>query len=173
VRKALSALERAGLRAALFDAVAAEDCEALAFTRQALDRALGDAEGAAFIARALAAEVAWLHRFIADEDSQGKVLSFLLSRRRSLAGLDTGSIVLTQAAMAQALGLTRETVNRQLKELEGRGLLAIGRGEIVISDWDALAVFSRNRAVKPYSLKKNPVRQTCESSYSLPGLRRG
>ncbi|NLX27330.1 MAG: winged helix-turn-helix domain-containing protein, partial [Lentisphaerae bacterium] len=36
------------------------------------------------------------------------------------------------------LGLSRETVNRRLADLEKRGLVQTGRSEIRIPDWTAL-----------------------------------
>lgn len=129
-----------------FDAVASGDCRVLAFSASGLERALADESAARAVIAALADEIALLHRIIADEDAEGKILSFILARR-SLAGLplERSRLVLTQVALAEAVGLTRETVNRQLRELEEKGLVFTGRGEIGIPDWQSLADYASGR----------------------------
>jgi len=149
----------------LFDAVAAEECRAFAFTRINLDRALGNPTAVRAVLVGLSSEVVLLHRFLADDDAQGKILTFLLSRRRAAAtpgtlqtlgtvgSPDTASFLmeracvrLTQNELADSVGLSRETVNRQLKQLERSGLIIVGRGEVSIPDWENLASFASNRS---------------------------
>jgi CRP-like cAMP-binding protein len=129
-----------------FDAVASGDCRVLAFSAACLERALADELAVRAVIAALAGEIALLHHFIADEDAEGKLLSFILARR-GLAGLplERSRLVLTQSALAGAVGLTRETVNRQLRELEEKGLVTTGRGEIGIPDWARLADYANDR----------------------------
>jgi CRP-like cAMP-binding protein len=123
----------------LFDAVALTECRALSIGRRGLALALKDGEVADFIMRSLSLEVQALHRVIGSGDARGKIVSFLVSRRASLAGIERSSLSLTQVSLAEAVGLTRETVNRHLRELELSGLVTLARGEIGIPDWDALS----------------------------------
>jgi CRP/FNR family transcriptional regulator, cyclic AMP receptor protein len=130
----------------LFDAVAAEECRFQSFSAANLANAVRDAAASRAVIEALSLEIASLHRFIADSDAQGKILSFLLSRRLGVGlPLERSRVILTQNALAESVGLTRETVNRQLKELEDLGLVTRGRGEIAITDWDRLSAFAAER----------------------------
>lgn len=130
----------------LFDAVAAEECRALSFTRINLELALREPAASRTILSALAAEIVWTHRILADEDALGKLLTYLLSHRNgTVNGMERSCIRRTQTAVAEAVGLTRETVNRQLKELEARGVLTTARGEIAIPDWAKLEAFADGR----------------------------
>ncbi len=45
---------------------------------------------------------------------------------------------LSQQGLADELGVTRESVNRQLAEWRDMGLVKVGRGYVVVSDMDAL-----------------------------------
>lgn len=128
-----------------FDALAAAPCEALAFPRAAVARLGADAGAAPLLLRALAEEVLWLQGHLADADAEGKLLSFLLARRRGPGGLERAAIATTQAQVAQALGLARETVNKLLRDLEEGGLVALARGEVAVRDWGALAARAAGR----------------------------
>jgi CRP-like cAMP-binding protein len=132
--------------ACLFDAVAATPCRALVFTRQNLELALREPSVVRYVLEALSVEIIRTHRILAEDDATGKVVSFLLSRRFSpgMPGERT-CVRLTQGAIAEAIGLTRETVNRQLRELESLDLVSTGRGEICILDWNRLAVWMADR----------------------------
>lgn len=130
----------------LFDAVATEECHALSFDKRHLELALRNVETAKEIIQTLSNEIILAHRIIADDDALGKLLSFLLSRRgNSIAGSERSRIHTTQSEIAGSLSLTRETINRQLKELEAMGLVAITRGEIAIPDWEQLSAFASER----------------------------
>ena len=122
----------------LFDAVALTECRAIAFSKRSIELALARGDTASFIALCLSREVFALHRLIASADAREKIIAYLASRRASIAGLDRARLMLTQATLAEAVGLSRETVNRQLKELESGGLVTLARGEIGVPDWDAL-----------------------------------
>jgi len=149
----------------LFDAVAASECRALSFIRINLDRAFARPVAVRALLEGLSSEVVLLHRFLADEDAQGKILTFLLSRRRAVGTLgpvvtpgtekkpgaashlpERTCVRLTQNDFADSVGLSRETVNRQLKQLERLGLIMVGRGEVSIPDWENLASFASNRS---------------------------
>lgn len=132
--------------ACLFDAVADGPCRALAFTRANFERAMRDPDAVSAVLAALASEVLGIHRALADDDAAGKVLSFLLARRSASGGcIERACLRLTQAALADAVGLARETVNRHLRELEALGLVQTGRAEIGVPDWDALAAYAAGR----------------------------
>jgi CRP-like cAMP-binding protein len=126
--------------ACLFDAVASAQCRALAFSRANLELALRDPEAARAVLAALAECVVAAHRALADDDAGRKILSYVLARRHA-PGMpaERSRLMLTQAALAEAVGLARETVNRQLRDLESLGFISTGRGEIIILDWDALS----------------------------------
>jgi len=76
-------------------------------------------------------------------------LSFLdmphrLARRllRMAAGTDApgpeSRVVVTQTELAGMLGVSRETVNKQLREFEREGLVELGRGSVRLLDFDRL-----------------------------------
>ena len=132
----------------LFDAVAEVECSAISFSKTNLERAVKNADLARCIIDVLSAEAGRLTDILANDDAQGKVISFLLSKKISnKSGIERACIRVTQSAVAESLGLTRETVNRHLKDLETLGLVSTGRGEIGIPDWESLASFALKRRV--------------------------
>jgi len=144
----LALAELVGEYAYLFDAVALTECRALSFGRKNLALALADRDAASFVMDSLACEVARIHRVVASSDARGKILAYLCRHRGTLAGFERSRLMLTQAAIADAVGLTRETVNRQLKELESLELVTLARGEIGIPDWDALDSYASSRGIR-------------------------
>lgn len=133
----------------LFDAVACEECRALSFSRKNLSLALassGSGDVSAAVMEALASEAIRALRLLSRDDARGKILGYLMSRRATLPGVDRARLMLTQASLAESVGLSRETVNRQLKELETEGLVTVSRGEIGIPDWDSLARYAAERS---------------------------
>ncbi len=98
-----------------------------------------------WISLCLARECAGLGAFLATGGPLERIASFLLSMRRRLAGLESSSVSVTQAEIANSLGLTRETVNKRLGELERRGILETGRGRVAIKDWTALEAIREDR----------------------------
>jgi len=129
----------------LFDAVAREACVALAFSRLNLERAALEAPLSRYLLAALGDELVQTHRLLADDDALGKILALLLSRRTA-AGFERSRLAMTQAEIAEAVGLTRETVNRQLRALESAGFVETGRGSVSVPDWDRLAVYAGTRS---------------------------
>jgi CRP-like cAMP-binding protein len=79
-----------------------------------------------------------LHAQLASGGPRERIASWLLSRRKSMGGVDSASVSVTQAEIARCLGLSRETVNKRLAEFEASGLVATGRAEIRVPDWEAL-----------------------------------
>jgi CRP-like cAMP-binding protein len=59
-------------------------------------------------------------------------------RLADLAELYDGSVPLPQEALAELAGTSRATVNRVLRELEERGVVALARARIVVKDTDRL-----------------------------------
>jgi len=121
------------------DALAETDCLFLAFSRYAIALASAMPAFASLLSRELAREALALQARLGDEGPEERILSFLLARRRGLAGVDNGRVAVTQDRIALAVGVTRETVNKRLASLERQGLLRTLRGQIEILDWDGLA----------------------------------
>ena len=122
-----------------FDALADTACMALAFSRYSFALALGRPAFASLVSRALARELMALHTYIEDESPEERIISFLLSRKRELAGIGNAKVSVTQERIARSIGATRETVNKRLAALEGQGLVRTLRGQIEVLDWEGLA----------------------------------
>lgn len=120
------------------DYAAVEDCVCLAFSPYNLAAARRRAQIESWIALCLARGALTLHSFLAEGGPRERIISWLLSRRRALAGMESSAVATTQAEIARSLGLSRETVNKRLAELESQGLLSTRRSEIAVPDWDAL-----------------------------------
>jgi CRP/FNR family transcriptional regulator, cyclic AMP receptor protein len=119
-----------------YDATAPEGCEALRFSRYNLERALASGPAARYLLGELAGENCRLLKALEAEKPIDRIIEYLLLRRR--AGSASATLPLTQARVAKAIGATRETVNKRLKDLERAGLVRTGRGAIEVSDWEAL-----------------------------------
>jgi CRP/FNR family transcriptional regulator, cyclic AMP receptor protein len=120
------------------DLLAAGNCVALAFSRYAFGLASALASFAALVSRALARELLALHAYGADDSPEERILAYILGRRKNLVGIGNPTVAVTQERIAQAVGTTRETVNKKLKGLEREGLLRTLRGQIEVLDWQAL-----------------------------------
>lgn len=88
--------------------------------------------------RLLARELLSLHGWLLEGSPRERIIGWLLSRRRVIAGTENRAVAATQASIACDLSLTRETVNKHLALLEAEGLLTTARAEILIPDWSAL-----------------------------------
>lgn len=55
---------------------------------------------------------------------------------------DSQRLRITQAELATILGVSRESVNRQLNEFSKRGWITLGRGSVTLADSDALRSFT-------------------------------
>jgi len=122
-----------------YDALAETACVSIAFARYGFALASATPAFSSLLARVLAREVLALHSFIEDESPEERIVSFLLSRKRELAGVSNSRVSITQERIARAVGVTRETVNKRLAALERQGLVRTLRGQIEVLDWDALA----------------------------------
>jgi CRP/FNR family cyclic AMP-dependent transcriptional regulator len=121
-----------------FDASAPGGCEALRYSRFNLEQILSDVGMARYLLGELAKENCRLMRALENDRPLSRIVEYLLLRRRTTAGLASSVISITQTQIAQAIGTTRETVNKHMKAMERSGLLKTGRGAIEILDWDAL-----------------------------------
>lgn len=65
------------------------------------------------------------------------------SEDAQLGARDDFALPVTQADLADALGLTVVHVNRSLKWLREQGMIKLAKGRMMITDWEALAYFSQ------------------------------
>ena len=65
-----------------------------------------------------------------------RIAQALLARERG------GSVRITHEQLSNEVNSTREAVSRVLKEMEHRGLIRLGRGQIVLADPEALRIFA-------------------------------
>jgi CRP-like cAMP-binding protein len=120
------------------DYAAEEESVCLGFSSFNL-RALRDRPGLErWISLCLARGTMALHAQLASGGPRERIAAWLLSRRRSLGGVESAAVAATQAEIARCLGLSRETVNKRLAEFEAAGLVATGRAAIRVPDWEAL-----------------------------------
>ena len=87
------------------------------------------------VVQALAISCYAAHGIIAARSPQTKIGGYLLRLLREVAEPGEIDVVeTTQEAIANGVGLTRETVNRHLHELEAAGAIRLQRGRICIVD---------------------------------------
>jgi CRP-like cAMP-binding protein len=110
----------------LTDTVAEETCDLICFPRESVPRLL-EAPG---MLRILTLELARrhyaLHSRIELNVPQERILRFLEER----FALSRDGIDCTQEEIAKSVGVTRETVNRHLGQLQEEGRIVLGRGVI-------------------------------------------
>jgi CRP-like cAMP-binding protein len=122
----------------LADQACASDCALLSFGARNFALLRGTPGIETWVSLCLAREATSLGGFLAEGGPMERIASFLLSRRKRAAGIESSSVSVTQAEIAVCLGLTRETVNKRLAELESRGIVETSRGSLRIPDWSAL-----------------------------------
>jgi CRP-like cAMP-binding protein len=123
-----------------------EPAKAAFMTRRDLLRHLGRSEEAALEAAELVSETCYflLSRIKANElseSAQEKLVRFLLEVHPERSGPDGETrlkLDLSQEAIGQMIGTSRETVARLLSRLKKRGVLDWGRSKIIIRDRGAL-----------------------------------
>ena len=79
-------------------------------------------------------------------DAETRVARRLLELGRVYGGSPPVVIPLIQEELAALAGTSRATVNRVLREAEGRGVVEVGRGRTVLLDPDGLERLARLRA---------------------------
>jgi CRP-like cAMP-binding protein len=119
----------------LSDAIAEEPCALISFPRPGFERLLGLPGLERFFLQEMARRYYTLHSRIECNQPMDRLVSFLLGR----CGTADGEIVCTQEEIAEAVGVTRETVNRHLGRLQEEGLVRIGRGSVRVVARDALS----------------------------------
>lgn len=121
----------------LLDVLALEGTRLRRYSRFNFFELLREGEFTGLVLGELARENCLLHGFLLPLGAEGTVARTLAA----LAGPGTTGTIrlgITQAGLAEAAGLARETVNRALKTLEDEGYLETGRGEILIYDLGGL-----------------------------------
>jgi CRP/FNR family transcriptional regulator len=143
-----------------FRLVALTDCDIVVFPAERfLDIAQSDP---AVLRSVLARSLQALHRSrtrmmqMGHKSAQQRIADFLVSMAERLAGCTDGAcafaLPMSRRDIGDSLGLTIETVSRQLTELREAGLLATeGRSKVALSDVKALAKLA-GRPVSPSSL---------------------
>jgi CRP-like cAMP-binding protein len=121
----------------LNDAIVEIKTEAIAFSARAFNEVMKIKGIGNAVLEYLAKSVYSLHSQIELNMPLPKLIRYITTHAR--IG-DDGSCTLaaTQDELAQAIGVTRETVNRYLQILQAESLLTIGRGHIDIPDIDVL-----------------------------------
>ena len=121
----------------LSDAIAEEKTEALAFSSKAFVEVMKIPSMKDYFLEYQAKSVFMLHSQIELNLPLARIIQHILAHAQR-KGDGSGSLVTTQDDIAQAVGVTRETVNKYLQSLQAEGVLQIGRGRIGIPDCEAL-----------------------------------
>lgn len=117
------------------EGVAETDCRALALDSAGFHELLGRSEGFRdFVFRSFGDRITGLMMLVEEVAFHRvdlRIARFLLDRADAAGGDD---LALTHQVIAAELGTAREVVSRQLKEFERRGLVALTRGRVAITD---------------------------------------
>jgi CRP-like cAMP-binding protein len=119
----------------LCDLIAEEHCTLAAFNRTGLGRLLGLPGMRESLLKEMARRYYVLHARIELVQPLDRLVHFLLERG---AGQGDREVACTQEEIAEAIGVTRETVNRHLQRLQDDGLVRVGRGAVTIVDPEAI-----------------------------------
>lgn len=133
--------ELTALSAAQADYIADRDTGYVAFTARNYAAIRERISVERKLALALARSTLSLHSWLQEGGSLERTLAWILSRRKKTATMENSSIVVTQAQLARYLGLTRETVNKRLNQLEEEGLIRTRRGVLEIPDWEQISEY--------------------------------
>lgn len=110
-----------------FDARAHTDIKTLTFSKVSLNEILNITEFNTSIINSLSK---WNH-FLRYKISMGSCLEEL---ENYISSSSTSRIEITQEVLAVKLGFTRESINKNLKKLESKGTIQLGRGYIIKKD---------------------------------------
>jgi CRP-like cAMP-binding protein len=116
----------------LVDATALGGSEVLAYSPESLARARGNARTASHLTACMARNAYRLHLRIEENTPLPRLIRFL--REHASSDGEVALVCATQDQIAEAIGVTRETVNRHLHRLQAAGLVALGRGSVEITD---------------------------------------
>jgi len=117
----------------LSDLVAEEHCTLAAFSRTGLGRLRELAGMREVLMREMAKRYYTMHARFELVQPIDRLVHFLLEHTTDDAGRP-GEVMSTQEQIAEAIGATRETVNRNLQRLQDDGLVRVGRGMVTVVD---------------------------------------
>jgi CRP-like cAMP-binding protein len=117
----------------LSDLVAEEHCTFAAFSRTGLGRLQELAGMRTSLLNEMAKRFYTMHARFELVQPLDRLVHFLLEHAPGDAGR-AGEVACTQEEIAEAIGATRETVNRHLQRLQDDGLVRVGRGVVTIVD---------------------------------------
>ncbi|RYF38621.1 MAG: Crp/Fnr family transcriptional regulator [Comamonadaceae bacterium] len=126
------------------DATALGEAEVLVLPRAAFDALMERQAFARAICRLLAARTRALYGMVEDatlRSTRARVARRLLSLARgdaTLAGDARPAVPVSQEALAMMLGITRQTLSKELKALAARGAISLGYRRIAIVSLDKL-----------------------------------
>lgn len=121
----------------LAEAVAETDVSAVAIPRAAFDEAIAQSPVfRRFVFSTFSRRVTDLFRII-DEVAFSRIDIRLAQRLLKLAG-PGGHVAQTHQQLASELGTAREVVSRQLQEFQRRGWVEVARGDVALTNRDAL-----------------------------------
>lgn len=125
------------------EGIAETDVRAAAIPRRVFDDLIAQSESfRRFVFAAYSRRITDLFHVI--EDVAFQRMDIRLAQRLLELQSDTGVIKATHQIMAAELGTAREVISRLLQELQRRGQVEIGRGEIHIKDEAALRLLARS-----------------------------
>ncbi len=129
----------------LSDLVAEEHCTFATFGRSGLARLLDISPMREFLLREMARRYYVMHARFELVQPLDRLVRFLLEHLSGDAAADSGEVACTQEEIAEAIGATRETVNRHLQRLQDDGLVKVGRGAVTIVDAARLRTHGASR----------------------------
>jgi len=118
----------------LSDLVAEEHCTLAAFSRTGLGRLQELAGMRTSLLNEMATRYYTMHARFELVQPLDRLVHFLLAHLPGGAGAGSGEVASTQEEIAEAIGATRETVNRHLQRLQDDGLVRVGRGVVKVVD---------------------------------------
>jgi CRP-like cAMP-binding protein len=126
----------------LTDCVAEDGSEVLSLFRNQFNRFLRIPKFQDAVNKIIARDFYALHSYIDVTSPLRKITDFFRAKIETFREKDPVSkdwvINMTQDELAEIVGFTRETVNKHLKILESKGIIRIGRAQIMIMDLDQL-----------------------------------
>lgn len=119
------------------EAVTETEVRAVMIPQAAFQRALGSPGFRRFVFASYGERISGLLSLI-DAVAFGRMDTRLARTLVDLAD-ERGQVVITHQDLARELGTAREVISRLLKEFERRGLVALGRGRVVLLETEELA----------------------------------
>lgn len=120
------------------DVIALTQCELLAVPKQAFEALMERAEFARAIAGLLATRLRWLYHVVDDANvtsARSRLASRLIMLAHGdalLATTEQRSVAVSQMDLAVMLGVTRQTMSKELRTLASEGAIEVGYGRIAI-----------------------------------------